>query len=201
MEVLLAHSSTVLLVTGICIKQQRTSPVLTPLPAPRASALSCRSKLPSGLCLCAGEGCLCAGEGWCLMAPIPVLCVRFSQHRLHVLLRQWGFNQEYCFCGGNNGSAVKSSGRFSRGPGLGSQHPHGSSQSYIAPIPGICTLFWPSWQNTYVVQVYTCKQSSHTHKIRFKKRNISSVSSLGTYSREWLPTVFESLVSPCSRLL
>lgn len=35
-----------------------------------------------------------------------------------------------------NGSAVKSTGCFSRGPGFNSQCPHGSSQQSIASVPG-----------------------------------------------------------------
>ena len=42
-----------------------------------------------------------------------------------------------------DGSVVKSCS--SRGPGFNSQHPHGSSQLSVAPIPGDLT---PSYQHT-----------------------------------------------------
>jgi hypothetical protein len=71
---------------------------------------------------------------------------------------------------------LKSAGQFPKGPGLASQHPHGSSQLSITPVlrdpmpsSSLCT------HCTRVVHRHTCVQAKHhTHKIKFKKSTIKN---------------------------
>lgn len=78
-----------------------------------------------------------------------------SENKIH---NTWGLGE---------GSAVRTTVRSSRCPGLDSHNSHGSSQLSVAPAPGDLT---PSSDPlALVVDRYTCKQNNHTHKNNFFK--------------------------------
>ena len=70
-----------------------------------------------------------------------------------------------CIWGGIGGSAVKSSCCSCRGPGFGSQQPHGGSQPSLAPVWGGFKVPWASGApGVYMVCMHIHRQSSHPHK-------------------------------------
>ena len=60
---------------------------------------------------------------------------------------------------GRIGSVVMSTGCSSKGPRFNSQHPHGSSQLSVTPVPGDLT---PSHR-------HTSGQNTNVHKIKINK--------------------------------
>jgi hypothetical protein len=61
--------------------------------------------------------------------------------------------------GWRDGSGVKSTGCSSRGLGFNSQHPHGSLQLFVTPVPGDLTLSHRQ----------TCRQNTNICGIKIKK--------------------------------
>lgn len=55
-----------------------------------------------------------------------------------------------------------------RGPRFNSQHPHGSSQPPVTPVPRGPTISsdLPGQQGTHMVLIYTCRQNTSTYTIK-----------------------------------
>ena len=64
-------------------------------------------------------------------------------------------------------SVVRSTGWTFRGPGLDSQHPHGSSQLSVTPVSGdlMPSSVLLGDQALHMVHRHTCKQKAHIHKL------------------------------------
>jgi hypothetical protein len=65
-------------------------------------------------------------------------------------------DQNVLYGGWRDGSEVKNTDYSSRGPGFNSQHPHGSSQLSVTPVPGDLT---PSHR-------HTSTQNNSAHEIK-----------------------------------
>ena len=49
---------------------------------------------------------------------------------------------------------------------------HGGSQPSVTPVSGDLTLFWPPQvPGTHVAYIHTCRQDTHTHKLKRIARN------------------------------
>lgn len=70
----------------------------------------------------------------------------------------------------HRGSEVKSTGCFSTEPRFNSQHPHGTPQWSVAPVPGDDMFFWTP--GTHMVYTHTCRQTPIPHKIKTLNKEI-----------------------------
>jgi hypothetical protein len=79
------------------------------------------------------------------------------------------FTKKETCCSWRYDWVVKSRNCFLSGPGLSSQHPNGSLQSFVTPLLGESdTLFWsPRASSTHVVHRHTSRQNTQTQYIFF----------------------------------
>jgi hypothetical protein len=72
---------------------------------------------------------------------------------------------------------LKSTGCSCRGPGFGSQYPHGNSQLSVTSIPSdLMPSSGLQGHYTQMVHMLMCKKSTHTHKIFNKLKQTKSPS-------------------------